>query len=238
MSDDAVHVERLRAMCMVLPEATEVETFGNPTFRVATKPFAVFERYQGAPVVTVKASLDDQAVLVDREGFEVAAYIGHHGWTNVRLDLDVSWSEIDELIVASYRMQAPKPLRLALDELLEAAGETPLEADEEEVDLDVPALPEDRSVIRLVEVATDDLDAVQAAEQAWRAATEGRRARSRVLFGRADGAVVLSIEYASAADATRDDELAETAELLAALEKLAGGSVTLRTIEIDRADRR
>jgi predicted DNA-binding protein (MmcQ/YjbR family) len=238
MSDDAVHVERLRAICMVLPEATEVETFGNPTFRVATKPFAVFERYQGAPVVTVKASLDDQAALVDREGFEVAAYVGHHGWTNVRLDLDVPWSEIDELVVESYRIQAPKRLRLALDELLEAAGEAPLEADEEEVDLEVPAVPEDRRVVRLVEVATDDLAAVHAAEHEWRVATEGRRARSRVLFGRADGAVVLSIEYASAADAATDDELAETAELLDALARIAGSPAQLRTIEIDRTDRR
>jgi predicted DNA-binding protein (MmcQ/YjbR family) len=236
MSDDGAHVDRLRAMCLVLPEATEVETFGNPTFRVATKPFAVFERYQGAPVVSVKASLDDQAALTAREGFEAAAYTGHHGWTNVRLDLDVPWSEIDELVVASYRLQAPKRLRLALDELLEAAGEPALEADDEPVDLDVPSLADDRRVVVVVEVATDDLSSIHASEAAWRERTSGRRAKSRLLTGHGEGTVVLLIEYASAADADADDGLPETAELMGALTALAGAPPTVRTIEIDSVD--
>lgn len=237
MTDDAAHVDRLRAMCMVLPEATEVETFGNPTFRVATKTFAVFERYQGAPVVSVKTGLDDQAALTEREGFEAAAYTGHHGWTNVRLDLDVPWSEIDELVVGSYRLQAPKRLRVALDDLLEAAGEAPLEV-EEEVDLAVPTLADDRRVVRLIEIATDDVDGVQALERDWRAATSDRRARSRLLLGRGEGAVVMVIEYASAADAQRDDELAETAVLLDQLAQLAAEPPMVRTVEIDAADAR
>jgi predicted DNA-binding protein (MmcQ/YjbR family) len=236
VTDDAAHVERLRVMCMVLPEATEVETFGNPTFRVATKSFAVFERYQGAPVVSVKAALDDQAALATREGFEVAAYTGHHGWTNVRLDLDVDWSEIDELVVASYRLQAPKRLRLALDELLEAAGEEPLEGEEEPVDLDVPALAVDRRVVRLIEVPTDDIDAVRAAEAAWREATGDRRAKSRLLAGRSDGSVVLLLEYASAADAERDDGLHETTLLLDTLRELGGAPPNVRTVEIEAVD--
>jgi predicted DNA-binding protein (MmcQ/YjbR family) len=236
MTDDAAHVDRLRVMCMVLPEATEVETFGNPTFRVATKPFAVFERYQGAPVVSVKATADDQAVLTAREGFEAAAYTGHHGWTNVRLDLEVAWSEIDELVVASYRLQAPKRLRLALDELLEAAGEEALEGEDEPVDLDVPALPVDRRVVQIVEVATDDFEAVRAAEAAWRAETEGRRAKSRLLAGHAGEVVVLVVEYASAADAAVDGELPETKAFFEALTRVADAAPVVRSVEIDAVD--
>jgi predicted DNA-binding protein (MmcQ/YjbR family) len=234
--DDA-HIERLRAICTVLPEVTEVETFDNPTFRVATKAFAVFERANGAPVVSVKSTLDDQAALVAREAFEVAAYTGHHGWTNVRLDLDVDWTEIDELLIGSYRLQAPKRLRVALDDLLAAAGEEPLEVDEP-VDLTVPTVSADRRVIELLQVVTPDSDAVAAAEVAWRDATEGRRAPSRIVHARDGDRHLLTIEYASADDADSDAALPESADLLVALGALAGGPVEVTRYEVVRTDRR
>ena len=74
-----------RRMCLSLPEAEEVETWGEATFRVRGRIFAM-----GAPEgssVSVKASLDDQAGLVamDPKTFAVSAYTGRFGWVSVRL---------------------------------------------------------------------------------------------------------------------------------------------------------
>jgi hypothetical protein len=148
----------------------------------------------------------------------------------------VPWSDIDELVVASYRLQAPKRLRLALDDLLEAAGEEPREGDEEPVDLDVPALAVDRRVVQIVEVATGDFEAVRAAEAAWRSATEGRRAKSRLLAGHGGEMVVLVVEYASAADAELDGELPETKAFFDALARVADAAPVVRRVEIDAVD--
>ena len=74
-----------RRLCLALPEAVEQETWGEATFRVRGRIFAM-----GSPEgtrVSVKASLDDQAGLVemDPKTFEVSAYTGRFGWVSVRL---------------------------------------------------------------------------------------------------------------------------------------------------------
>jgi hypothetical protein len=77
--------EQFRRICLSLPEAVEVETWGEATFRVRGRIFAM-----GAPEgksVSVKATLDDQAGLVamDPKTFSVSAYTGRFGWVSVRL---------------------------------------------------------------------------------------------------------------------------------------------------------
>lgn len=77
--------EEFRRLCLSFPEAEERETWGEATFRVKGRIFAM-----GAPEATevsVKASLDDQAGLVamDSKTFSVSAYTGRFGWVSVRL---------------------------------------------------------------------------------------------------------------------------------------------------------
>ena len=74
-----------RHLCLDQPEAEELETWGEATFRVRGRIFAM-----GAPEgssVSVKASLDDQAGLVamDPKTFAASAYTGRFGWVSVRL---------------------------------------------------------------------------------------------------------------------------------------------------------
>lgn len=223
---------------MVLPEATEVEVFDCPTFRVATTAFAAFERDQGAPVVRVKMELEDQEVILRRDGFEPTPETGTHGWTNIRLDLGVSWDEIDELVIASYRLQAPKHLRAALDALLTAAGEEPVAEDDEPVDLEVPPSPADRRVVMVIEVKGATAEDVIDAEAAWRVETEGERAPSRVLHAHGDGRHLITVEYATASDAELDAALPASAALLGRLTELAGSEVVPRLLDVRQADRR
>ena len=42
-------------------------------------------------------------------------YVGYRGWLGVRLDVPVDWNQIEDLIVAAYRMVAPKKLLAELD---------------------------------------------------------------------------------------------------------------------------
>ncbi|HVS00395.1 MAG TPA: MmcQ/YjbR family DNA-binding protein, partial [Thermoanaerobaculia bacterium] len=42
-------------------------------------------------------------------------YVGHRGWLGVYLDVPVDWDEICDLVVAAYRMVAPKKLVADLD---------------------------------------------------------------------------------------------------------------------------
>ena len=115
-------LERLRSFCALLPETTEVDVFGNPTFRVGARGFATFEVIAMGPSVCVKVAPELQGLLVERPGYEAEAETGHFGWTQVALDGSVAWDEVDELIIGSYRLVAPPEFATELDQLLGDAG--------------------------------------------------------------------------------------------------------------------
>lgn len=104
--------ERFRRLCLALPEAEERETWGEPTFRVRDRIFAM----GGPGQVSVKASLDDQAGLVEMDSrtFAVSAYTGRFGWVNVRLSgLSVELGE--RLVENAWKRTAPRRLAAAYE---------------------------------------------------------------------------------------------------------------------------
>jgi hypothetical protein len=105
-------IDRLRAICLGLPEAAEKEAWGDPTFRVRGKIFAMEKRGDGRVSLWCKAPPGSQMVLVgaDPERFFVPPYVGHKGWVGVRLDSEPDWEEIALLVERSYRLIAPKRL--------------------------------------------------------------------------------------------------------------------------------
>jgi hypothetical protein len=104
-------LDRLRAICLALPETTEVEAWSHPTFRVRDKIFAVLGGMDGLGL-TMKAPPGVQAILVgaDPERFYVPSHVGHKGWIGIHLAVEPDWEEIASLIRRSYRMTAPKRL--------------------------------------------------------------------------------------------------------------------------------
>ena len=78
--------EQLRAICLALPEATEKEAWGDPTFRVRDKIFAMEKRGDGRVSVWLKAPAGFQEVIVatDPESCFVPPYVGHKGWIGIR----------------------------------------------------------------------------------------------------------------------------------------------------------
>jgi predicted DNA-binding protein (MmcQ/YjbR family) len=104
--------ERLRAICLALPEAFEKQAWGDPTFRVREKIFAMEKRGDGRVSLWCKAPEGSQSVLVgaDPDRFFVPPYVGHKGWIGMRLDDGPDWDEVAFLIKRSYRLIAPKRL--------------------------------------------------------------------------------------------------------------------------------
>ena len=104
--------QRLRAICLALPEAVEQEAWGDPTFRVRDKIFAMEKRGDGRLSVWCKAPPGSQTVLVgaDPERFFVPPYLGHKGWVGMRLDAAPDWDEVVFLVRRSYRLIAPRRL--------------------------------------------------------------------------------------------------------------------------------
>ena len=114
MVDDPV--ARLRAICLALPEATEKESWGAPTFRVRDKIFAMPRRDDGRLSFWCKAPPGVQDILVSAAParFFVPPYVGGRGWVGARLDSPVDWVEIADLVADSYRLIAPKRLAALL----------------------------------------------------------------------------------------------------------------------------
>jgi hypothetical protein len=102
-----VKLERFRQLCLSLPEAEERETWGEPTFRVRGRIFAMGS-IDGA-FVSVKASLDDQSGLVemDPKTFAPSAYTGRYGWVRVRL-AGVGNGMAAQLVTNAWKRTAPR----------------------------------------------------------------------------------------------------------------------------------
>jgi len=99
--------KEFRRLCLALPEAEERETWGEATFRVRDRIFAM-----GSPdgeFVSIKASLDDQSGLVemDRKTFAPSAYTGRYGWVRVRL-AGVGADLARQIVMNAWKRTAPR----------------------------------------------------------------------------------------------------------------------------------
>ncbi|MEV4576335.1 MmcQ/YjbR family DNA-binding protein [Nonomuraea jabiensis] len=108
-------LERLRALCLALPEVTERPSHGEPTWFVrGKKTFVMFadHHHDDRLAFWCAAPPGAQAELVaeDPERFFRPPYVGHRGWLGVYLDVEVDWAEVAEIVADAYRQIAPKPL--------------------------------------------------------------------------------------------------------------------------------
>jgi predicted DNA-binding protein (MmcQ/YjbR family) len=107
--------ERVRALCLALPEAFEVEAWEHPTFRVGSgrgKMFCIAGSDRDGNAVRLKADpMEREALLAQGEPYYYPPYVGSKGWVGVRLDHPgTDWDEVAELIATSYCLVAPKRL--------------------------------------------------------------------------------------------------------------------------------
>jgi len=112
-------VDRLRAICLALPETTEKVAWGEPTWRVGGKLFAQLDNHHhGADhlAVWMPAPLGEQESLIflDPERFFRPPYVGQRGWVGARIDRRPDWSLVTALVKQAYREVAPPRLRAAI----------------------------------------------------------------------------------------------------------------------------
>ncbi|MBI3925606.1 MAG: DUF1801 domain-containing protein [Armatimonadetes bacterium] len=106
------NLERLRQLCLSFPETRETVSHGHPTFWAGKKTFAVYGLY--SPSLAFKAGLR-AAELEEDPRFFPTPYMAHAGWASLRLEGDVDWDEVRELLEHGYRQVATQKLKRALD---------------------------------------------------------------------------------------------------------------------------
>jgi hypothetical protein len=112
-------VERLRAICLALPETTEKTAWSEPTWRVKGKLFAQLDNHHhGADhlAVWLPAPLGEQESMIylDPARFFRPPYVGQRGWVGVRIDRRPDWALVTTLVKQAYREVAPPRLREAV----------------------------------------------------------------------------------------------------------------------------
>ncbi len=109
-------VDRLRAICLALPEANERISHGEPTwFAGKGKVFAMLDdHHHGAEHLSVwlPAGLGAQEALIeaDPKRYFRPPYVGGSGWVGVVLDTRPDWSVVAWLVEQAYRLVAQRRL--------------------------------------------------------------------------------------------------------------------------------
>ncbi|HZR84360.1 MAG TPA: MmcQ/YjbR family DNA-binding protein [Candidatus Binatia bacterium] len=114
-------VERLRKICLALPEANEKLSHGEPTwFAGKGKVFAMLDdHHHGAEhlAVWLPQPLGAQEALIDAdpERFFRPPYVGPSGWVGMVLDTKPDWKEVAALVRTAYVFVATRKLTAQLE---------------------------------------------------------------------------------------------------------------------------
>ncbi|MBE2317569.1 MmcQ/YjbR family DNA-binding protein [Solirubrobacter sp. CPCC 204708] len=109
-------LDRVREICLALPEVTERLSHGHPTWFVRDKKtFVSFHdnhHHDGRLALWCAAPEGMQETLVAGEPrhYFRPPYVGHRGWIGVNLDSGLDWNEIAGAIEDAYAEIAPKSL--------------------------------------------------------------------------------------------------------------------------------
>lgn len=109
-------LERIREVCLALPETSERLSHGAPTFFVRGKRAFVMvmtdHHGDGRFALWCAAPAGIQLTLTeaDPKRYFVPPYVGHRGWLGVRLDRGLDWNEIAGIMEDAYLEVAPAKL--------------------------------------------------------------------------------------------------------------------------------
>lgn len=109
-------LERIRGLCLALPETSERLSHGAPTFFVRDKRAFLMvltsHHGDGRFAIWCAAAPGMQELLgdADPERFFRPPYVGHRGWLGVRLDRGLDWNEVAGIVEDAYAEIAPPRL--------------------------------------------------------------------------------------------------------------------------------
>jgi len=122
MAGTTALLNRIRRICLALPDTKETPTWGKPHFRVGEKIFAGFGEEGGRPTLGMKLVAGHAKLVVRDARFRPAPYVGHKGWVSMDVSGVDDWDEVAELVLESYRLIAPKRSLAKLEDGNPAAG--------------------------------------------------------------------------------------------------------------------
>ncbi|MGI8519831.1 MAG: MmcQ/YjbR family DNA-binding protein [Actinomycetota bacterium] len=113
-------LERLRPLCLRLPETTERVSHGEPAWFVRDKKlFVTYANHHHDDRVALWCAapegVQEEMVAADSDQFFRPPYVGGRGWLGVYLDRSPDWDEVAEIVVNAYREVAPKRLLAEMD---------------------------------------------------------------------------------------------------------------------------
>lgn len=122
MTDNAgAPLDRLRAICLALPEVSERLSHGEPAWFVrGKKTVATYADHHHDDRLAfwcpAPPGVQEELVSTEPDRFFRPPYVGPSGWIGVYLDVEVDWDEITEIVREAYRKVAPKKLVAQLDD--------------------------------------------------------------------------------------------------------------------------
>lgn len=107
-------IERVRRICLTLPETSEKLSHGEPTFFVHKKMFVMFannHHNDGHVAVWVPAPPGVQAGLIEKSPhiYFRPPYVGGRGWVGIELS-EISAEDLRAHIHMAWELMAPKRL--------------------------------------------------------------------------------------------------------------------------------
>ena len=121
-ASDRKLVERVRRLCMKLPEANERVSHGEPTwFAGKGKVFAMLDdHHHGAGHLSVwlpqPFGVQEELIDADPQRFFRPPYVGVKGWVGIVLDTQPDWALVEQLVREAYLHVATRKLAAKLEE--------------------------------------------------------------------------------------------------------------------------
>ena len=101
-------LDRLRRVCLALPDACETLTWGHPNFLAGKRIFAAFHTdSEGTLCIWVKLGPGASEMARDDERFSPSRHGAGH-WVGLRTDRPLDWGAVKGLLLTSYRATALK----------------------------------------------------------------------------------------------------------------------------------
>jgi predicted DNA-binding protein (MmcQ/YjbR family) len=101
-------LNKLRAICLALPDTKETLSWGSPHFRVGEKIFSGFGEEKGMGLaIGFKLEMDHADAMIQQPGFWRAPFVGRYGWVSMGVTPKMNWSQVKAFVEESYRLIAP-----------------------------------------------------------------------------------------------------------------------------------
>ena len=111
-----IGLDRIRELCLALPETNERLSHGRPAFYIRDKrSFAMFmDDHHGSGRVCLWCAAPEGAqemlIAAAPDHYFRPPYVGHRGWIGIYLDSDVDENEVAGAIEDAFLTAAPKSL--------------------------------------------------------------------------------------------------------------------------------